>query len=91
MALPVVAITNASTCLNDEQVEAVLRALQKQVSDDFKAYWEQDCKLLFLPKDQPLTHGWWHRGYRQSRPGWRSRLSRDDQSGNAAGKGFRQA
>ncbi len=59
MPLPVIAITNASTCLTDAQVEAVLPALQKQVSDDFKAYWEQDCTLMFLPKDQPLTGGWW--------------------------------
>ena len=54
MPLPVIAITNASTCLTDAQVEAVLPALQKQVSDDFKAYWEQDCTLSFLAKDQPL-------------------------------------
>jgi len=59
MPLPVIAITNASTCLTDAQVEAVLPALQKQVSDDFKAYWEQDCALSFLSKNQPLTAGWW--------------------------------
>jgi hypothetical protein len=59
MSLPVIAITNASTCLTDAQVEAVLPALQKQVSDDFKAYWELDCTLSFLPQNQPLTPGWW--------------------------------
>jgi hypothetical protein len=59
MPLPTIAITNASTCLTDTQVEAVLPALQKQVSDDFRAYWEQDCTLSFFPKDQPLIHGWW--------------------------------
>jgi hypothetical protein len=59
MSLPVIAITNASTCLSDAQVEAVLPALQRQVSDDFQAYWELDCTLAFLPKDQPLTQGWW--------------------------------
>ena len=59
MPLPIVAITNASTCLTDAQVEAVLPALQKQASGDFKAYWEQDCTLAFLSKDQPLTAGWW--------------------------------
>jgi hypothetical protein len=59
MSLPVIAITNASTCLADARVEAVLPALQKQVSDDFKAYWELDCTLSFLPNDQPLTPGWW--------------------------------
>jgi hypothetical protein len=59
MSLPVIAITNASTCLSDAQVEAVLPALQRQVSDDFQAYWELDCALCFLPHDQPLTAGWW--------------------------------
>lgn len=59
MPIPVIAITNASTCLNDEQVEAVLPSLQKQISDDFKAYWDLDCSLTFLPKNQTLTPGWW--------------------------------
>lgn len=58
-APPVIAITNASTCLTDAQVEAELPALQKQVSDDFKAYWEQDCSLVFLTKNLPLVRGWW--------------------------------
>jgi hypothetical protein len=59
MSVPIIAIINASTCLSDAQVEAVLPALQKQVSDDFRAYWELDCTLAFLSKDQPLTEGWW--------------------------------
>jgi hypothetical protein len=59
MPLPAIAITNASTCVTDAQVEAVLPALQKQVRDDFKAYWQQDCTLWLLPRDQPLTAGWW--------------------------------
>lgn len=59
MPLPVIAITNASTCLSDAQVEAVWPALQKQVSTDFKAYWQEDCTLTVLAKDQPLTRGWW--------------------------------
>ena len=59
MPLPVIAISNASTCLTDAQVEAVLPALQKQASDDFKAYWELDCTLTFLNNGQPLTRGWW--------------------------------
>jgi hypothetical protein len=59
MSLPVIAITNASTCLSDAQVEAVLPALQKQVTDEFQAYWDLDCTLSFLSKDQPLTQGWW--------------------------------
>lgn len=59
MSIPVIAVTNASTCLTDTQVEAVLPALQKQVSFDFKAYWDLDCTLTFLTKGQPLTPGWW--------------------------------
>jgi len=59
MSLPMIAITNASTCLSDEQVEAVLPVLQKQVSNDFKAYWELDCTLSFLPTGQSLVDGWW--------------------------------
>jgi hypothetical protein len=59
MPIPVIAITNASTCLNDAQVEAVLPALQKQVSNDFRAYWELDCTLMFLRKDHALAKGWW--------------------------------
>ena len=59
MSLPVIAITNVSTCLSDGQVEAVIPALQRQVSLDFKAYWEVDCELTFLAKEKPLTEGWW--------------------------------
>lgn len=59
MPLPVIAITNASTCLTDAQVEAVIPALQKQASTDFKAYWQEDCTLAFLTKNEPLTRGWW--------------------------------
>jgi len=58
MALPVIAITNASTCLTDAQVAAI-PALQRQVTLDFKAYWELDCELTFLPKSELLTDGWW--------------------------------
>ena len=59
MSLPVIAVTNASTCLSDEQVEAAIPALQQQVSLDFKAYWDLDCQLVCVPKDQALTDGWW--------------------------------
>jgi hypothetical protein len=58
MVLPVIAVTNASTCLNDGQVEAVIPALQRQVSQDFRSYWDLDCSLTFLPKDQTLAAGW---------------------------------
>ncbi len=59
MSLPVIAITNASTCLSDEQVQSVIPSLQKQVTRDFNSYWDLDCSLTFLPKKQALTAGWW--------------------------------
>src|SRR6266436_3010371 len=59
MSLPVIAITNASTCLTDTLVEAAIPALQRQVSLDFRAYWNLDCQLIVLPKSKSLTDGWW--------------------------------
>ena len=59
MTLPVIAITNASTCLSDTEVAAAIPALQRQVTIDFRAYWEMDCQLTFLPREEPLVEGWW--------------------------------
>jgi len=59
MSLPVIAITNASTCLSDAQVQSAIPSLQKQVSRDFNSYWDLDCSLTFLQKKQSLTAGWW--------------------------------
>ena len=59
MSLPVIAITNASTCLSDAQVQAVIPSLQRQVSRDFNAYWDIDCSLTFLSRKETLTAGWW--------------------------------
>ncbi len=59
MPIPIIAITNASTCLTDAQVEAVLPALQKQVTSDFRAYWDIDCTLTFLASNPTLAQGWW--------------------------------
>lgn len=59
MPIPIVAVTNASTCLTDAQVEAVLPALQRQVSNEFKAYWDLDCTLTFLNRTQSLASSWW--------------------------------
>jgi hypothetical protein len=58
MSIPVIALTNASTCLSDAQVEVVMPSLQHQVSLDFRAYWDIDCSLTFLPKDQAMVAGW---------------------------------
>lgn len=59
MPLPIVAITNQSTVLTDLEVQAVLAALQKQVSTDFKAYWDLECSIIFWDKASPLPAGWW--------------------------------
>jgi len=59
MSIPVIAVTNASTCLNDAQVEAVLPALQQQVSLDFRGYWDLDCALTFHDEENKLPAGWW--------------------------------
>jgi hypothetical protein len=37
MSLPVIAITNASTCLTDLQVLTAIPALQRQITVDFGA------------------------------------------------------
>ena len=59
MSLPVIAITNASTCLTDAQVAAAIPALQRQVTVDFRAYWDVDCQLTFLPRGAASPDGWW--------------------------------
>ncbi len=59
MPLPVIAITNQSTVLSDTQVQGVLASLQKQVSNDFRGYWDTDATLAYLDKDSALTAGWW--------------------------------
>lgn len=59
MAIPVIAVTNASTCVSDAQMEAALPALQQQVSQDFKAYWNADCSLIAFDKAHALPEGWW--------------------------------
>ena len=57
MTMPVIAITNASTCLSDAEVAAAIPALQRQVTLDFRAYWEVDCQLTLLPREEPLVRG----------------------------------
>ena len=90
MPLPVIAISNASTCLTDAQVEAVLPALQKQASADFKAYWELDCTLTFLNNGQPLTRGWWQIVITDNPDQAGARLSRNDHHRRSARKSFCQ-
>ncbi len=44
-----VAIVNASTILQDNDLKALVPALQKQVSEDFASNWGIDAKLLLVP------------------------------------------
>jgi hypothetical protein len=60
MPLPVVAITNQSTVLTDLEVQAVLAALQRQVTNDFRPYWGMDASLYLWPKERgTIPAGWW--------------------------------
>jgi len=59
MSLPVIGIRNRSTVLTDDQVAAVIPALQKQVSNEFYGYWGKNCMLTMLSKDEELVLGWW--------------------------------
>lgn len=59
MSLPVIAITNVSTVLTDQQVQDVMPAMQHQVLADFKGYWNMECELMFLPRSNAMIEGWW--------------------------------
>jgi hypothetical protein len=55
-----VSVINAGSLLTDEQVQAVVPALQTQVTRDFFPPWGVDADLDFVPKGQapPAAH-WW--------------------------------
>jgi hypothetical protein len=69
MALPVIAITNESTVLADDEVKAVLPALQRQCDIDFCGFWHMTCKLEFIDRNSMIASdpslspgllaGWW--------------------------------
>ncbi len=55
-----VAVINESTVLTDAQLQAVIPALQTQVSRDFAPVWGIDAELIFVPHgSQPPAHAWW--------------------------------
>jgi hypothetical protein len=57
---PAIAVINASTVLTDDEVEAFVPALQKQVQRDFAPVWGLDATLDFLSSTQtPPTDKWW--------------------------------
>src|SRR6185437_11140592 len=59
MPLPIIALTNVSTVVTDDQVKKAMTALQRQVSNDFKAYWGLDAALTFVSSSAALPAGWW--------------------------------
>lgn len=55
-----VAVINASTVLQDDQVKAAVPALQTQVHRDFAPAWGIDADLAFVPKGaRPGAVAWW--------------------------------
>ncbi len=60
MANIAVAVINSSSILTDEQVQAVVPALQTQVHRDFAPAWGIDADLTFVPQgSNPLPTAWW--------------------------------
>jgi hypothetical protein len=60
MANITVAVVNASTVLTDDQVSAVVPALQTQVHRDFAPAWGVDADLVFVPSgSNPPPGSWW--------------------------------
>lgn len=55
-----IAIINASTVVEDAELAACVKALQKQVDNDLVPAWGVPAELRFVPKGQgPLPGEWW--------------------------------
>lgn len=60
MAAIQISVINASTVLSDAAVQAVVPALQQQVSQDFYPAWGVDAVLTFVPQgSNPAPNTWW--------------------------------
>lgn len=62
MAAIQVVVMNESQCeaLKDENIQAIIPALQKQVRQDLLPAWGVDADLSFVPRGQPPPGGaWW--------------------------------
>src|SRR5882672_8318647 len=58
--MPTIAIGNRSSVLKDASVEAMVVALQKQVTDDFRPIWGGGADLVFVPsKKKAPKDAWW--------------------------------
>ncbi len=55
-----ISVINESTVLADTDVEPVVAALQKQVTNDFGPVWGTEAELSIVPKGTPPPSGtWW--------------------------------
>jgi hypothetical protein len=55
-----VAVINSSTVLTDDQVQAIVPALQMQVRRDFAPVWGIDADISFVPQGSaPAANAWW--------------------------------
>ena len=55
-----ISVVNASTVLSDSEIEPVIAALQKQVTNDFRPAWGVDAELSFVALgEQPSADTWW--------------------------------
>jgi hypothetical protein len=60
MANTKIAVFTVSTVVDDAQLQPVVAALQKQVSDDFAPAWGIDADLRFVPAgSKPKPGEWW--------------------------------
>lgn len=59
MTQTTISVLNPSTVVSDDEVEALVPVLQKQIVS-FRDSWNTDAELVFVPKDQtPATGSWW--------------------------------
>ena len=56
----VICVMNPSTVMSDEEVAALIPAMQKQVDRDFNPAWNIDADLEFVSGDEaPIPGSWW--------------------------------
>ncbi len=66
-----ISVIHASTVLTDNEINPVVGALQKQVTNDFRPAWGVDAELNFIPTGSAPPAGTW----------WLSILDDSDQAG----------
>ena len=52
-----IAIENKSSVLTDDEVKGAIPALQHQVSYDFKPYWNEGARLVWVPSGSSPPSG----------------------------------